>query len=162
MEKLEGFEIAPYFEHRVVKDPARSRRVLPHVADAINNPEEMMPQPDGKVRRWRYVPELGHHIRLVTTVDGALFNVALRFEYYPETDSLYIELNPGRKSAPGGWQEVVGWGSHDIVIDVDGDGTPVGIDIDSFASEVVDLSKLEVEGPIFGLARSESAERQAG
>lgn len=86
----------------------------------------------------------------------------MRFEYYPDTDSLYIELNPGRKSQPGGGQEVVGWGSRDIVIDVDGDGTPVGIDIDSFASEIVDLSKLEVEGPVFGLARAERPERRVG
>ena len=48
---------------------------------------------------------------------------------------------------------MVGWGSRDIVIDVDRDGVPVGIDIDSFASEFVDLTKLEAEGPIFGLAR---------
>jgi uncharacterized protein YuzE len=77
----------------------------------------------------------------------------LRFEYYPDTDSLYIELNPGRKRKTGGSQEVVGQGNRDIVIDADGDGVPVGIDIDSFASEIVDLTKLEAEGPIFGLAR---------
>ncbi len=79
----------------------------------------------------------------------------MRFEYYPDTDSLYIiELSPGRKRKPGGTQEVVGWGSRDIVIDVDGDGVPVGIDIDSFASEIVDVTKLEAEGPIFGLSRA--------
>ncbi len=33
------------------------------------------------------------------------------------------------------------------------DGVPVGIDIDSFPSEIVDLTKLEAEGPIFGIAR---------
>jgi hypothetical protein len=47
----------------------------------------------------------------------------------------------------------VGRGSRDIVIDVDGDGVPVGIDIDNFASEIVDLTKLEAEGPVFGLGR---------
>jgi uncharacterized protein YuzE len=51
----------------------------------------------------------------------------LRFEFYPDTDSLYIELNPGRKRKTGGSQEVVGQGNRDIVIDVDGDGVPVGI-----------------------------------
>lgn len=84
----------------------------------------------------------------------------MKFDYYPETDSLYIELNPGRERKPGGTQQVVGWGEHDIVIDVDDDGVPVGIDIDSFASQIVDITKLEAEGPIFGLIRSEGSERR--
>ena len=84
----------------------------------------------------------------------------MRFEYYRDTDSLYIELNPGRNRKPGGTQEVVGWGSRDIVIDVDGDGVPVGID--SFASEIVDLTKLETEGPIFGLSRVGGPEGRVG
>ena len=86
----------------------------------------------------------------------------MRFEHHPDVDSLYIELNPGRKRKPGGTQEVVGWGSRDIVIDVDGDGVPVGIDIDSFASEIVDLTKLEAEGPIFELARAGRPEKRVG
>lgn len=86
----------------------------------------------------------------------------MRFDYYPETDSLYIELNPGREHTPGGTQEVVGWGAQDIVIDVDGDGVPVGIDIGSFASEIVDVTKLEAEGPIFGVTRTEPSERRVG
>jgi len=45
------------------------------------------------------------------------------------------------------------------MIDVDADGVPVGIDIHSFASEIVELIKLEAEGPIFGLDR---AERRVG
>jgi hypothetical protein len=57
---------------------------------------------------------------------------------------------------------VVGWGGHDIVIDVDGEGVPVGIDVHSFASRVVDLTKVEAEGPIFGLVHSGSSERQVG
>jgi uncharacterized protein YuzE len=84
----------------------------------------------------------------------------VRFDYDPESDSLYIELNPGRERESGGRQEVVGWGDHDIVIDVDGDGVPVGIDIDSFASRIADLTTLEVQGPIFGLARSKDSERR--
>jgi uncharacterized protein YuzE len=84
----------------------------------------------------------------------------VRFDYYPETDSLYIELNPGRERKPGGTQEVVGWGDHDIVVDVDAEGAPVGIDVHSFASRIVDLTKLEAEGPIFGLVRSGNPERR--
>ena len=74
MEGLEGFELTPYFERRVVNDAERRRRGLPHVADTVNDTEETITQPDGKVRCWRYVPELEHHIRVVTTADGALFN----------------------------------------------------------------------------------------
>jgi len=66
----------------------------------------------------------------------------VRFEYDPDTDSLYIELNPGRERKGGGKQDVVGGGDHDIVIDVDGDGMPVGIDIDSFASRIADITTL--------------------
>ncbi len=86
----------------------------------------------------------------------------MKFDYYPETDSLYIESNPGRERKPGGTQEVVGSGDYDIVIDLDGDGVPVGIDIDSFASRIVDLTKLEVEGPLFGLVRPGKPERWIG
>lgn len=86
----------------------------------------------------------------------------MRFAYCPDTDSLYIELNPGRKRKPGGTQHLVGSGSRDIVIDVDGDGVLVGIDMDSFASEIVDLTKLEAEGPIFGLARVGGPEGRVG
>jgi hypothetical protein len=74
VEGFEGFELTQYFERRVVNDPERRRRVLPYVADAVNDPEETVTRPDGKVRYWRYVPELEHHIRVVTTANGALFN----------------------------------------------------------------------------------------
>jgi len=61
----------------------------------------------------------------------------LRFHYYPDTDSLYIDLanRPSADSlevAPG------------VVLDFDAEGYLVGIDIDR-ASQVVDLSRLEAE-----------------
>ena len=40
---------------------------------------------------------------------------------------------------------------YDAVVDVDAEGVPIGIDIHQDASKVADLSKLEAEGPIFGL-----------
>jgi uncharacterized protein YuzE len=57
------------------------------------------------------------------------------FHYYPETDSLYIELSSldganSREVAPG------------IVLDFDAEGHLVGIDIDQ-ASRQVDLTQLE-------------------
>lgn len=69
---LEGFEVTPYFERSVMGDPTRRERVLPHVAQVVNEAEEKQTQSDGKVRHWRYVADLGHHIRVITTQDGAL------------------------------------------------------------------------------------------
>ncbi|MFH1110471.1 MAG: DUF2283 domain-containing protein [Planctomycetota bacterium] len=68
----------------------------------------------------------------------------MKFHYYPETDSLYIDLadRPGAESrevAPG------------VVLDFDVAGRLVGMDIDQ-ASQVVDLSRLEaVQLPVHEL-----------
>jgi uncharacterized protein YuzE len=62
----------------------------------------------------------------------------MKFHYYPETDSLYIELS---EKASSDSQEV----SSGVVLDFDGEGALVGIDIDH-ASKVVNLAYLEVEG----------------
>lgn len=61
----------------------------------------------------------------------------MKFHYYPETDSLYIDLSEkvGVES-----REV----AQDVVLDFDAEGHVVGIDIDH-ASKIVDLSKLESE-----------------
>jgi len=61
----------------------------------------------------------------------------MKFQYYPETDSLYIEFSDkacedSDEVAPG------------VVLDFDAEGHVVGIDIDH-ASKIVDLSKLEAE-----------------
>jgi len=40
----------------------------------VRDPEETFIQSDGKIRHWRYVPELRYHIRVTTTADGVLFN----------------------------------------------------------------------------------------
>ena len=65
----------------------------------------------------------------------------MKLSYYPETDSLYIDLSAktgvdSNEVAPG------------VVLDFDADGQLVGIDIDN-ASKIVDLSRLEaVESPV--------------
>jgi uncharacterized protein YuzE len=59
----------------------------------------------------------------------------MKLHYYPETDSLYIEL----KSAPGAeTREIV----QGLVVDVDANGDVVGFDIDN-ASRKLDLTKIE-------------------
>ena len=59
----------------------------------------------------------------------------MKLHYYPETDSLYIELNTGpgtetREVAPG------------LNVDLDSAGAVVGLDIDH-ASRTLDLTTLE-------------------
>lgn len=59
----------------------------------------------------------------------------MKLHYYPEADSLYIDLN----SRPGADSREVADG---LVIDFDAQGNIVGIDIDH-ASEKLDLKTLE-------------------
>jgi uncharacterized protein YuzE len=61
----------------------------------------------------------------------------MKLHYYPETDSLYIELNL-RPSVDS--REI----QEDVVIDLDERGRIVGIDI-QHASQLMDLSTLETE-----------------
>jgi uncharacterized protein YuzE len=61
----------------------------------------------------------------------------MKFHYYAETDSLYIDL-VDRPSADS--REVM----PGILRDFDAEGRLVGIDIDQ-ASRIVDLSRVEVE-----------------
>lgn len=59
----------------------------------------------------------------------------MKLHYYPETDSLYIEL----KSGPGAeTREIV----EGLLVDFDSKGEVVGFDIDH-ASRRLDLSKVE-------------------
>lgn len=66
----------------------------------------------------------------------------MRIEYFPDTDSLYIEL----AARPGADVREVDEG---IVIDLDADGHAVGIDIDQ-ASRLLDLTKLDLRRVPFG------------
>jgi uncharacterized protein YuzE len=61
----------------------------------------------------------------------------MKFHYYPETDSLYIDLS--EKTSVDS-REV----SRGVVLDFDAEGNLVGIDIDN-ASKIVNLSRLEAE-----------------
>lgn len=59
----------------------------------------------------------------------------MKFNYYPDTDSLYIDLSE-KKSADS--KEV----ARRVVLDFDETGAIVGIDIDN-ASKTVNLKKIE-------------------
>ena len=59
----------------------------------------------------------------------------MKLHYYPDTDSLYVEL----KAGPGVETREVATGLN---VDLDADGNPVGFDIDH-ASRKLDLATLE-------------------
>jgi uncharacterized protein YuzE len=61
----------------------------------------------------------------------------MKLIYYPETDSLYIDL----ASRPSADSREIAAG---LVADFDSEGNIVGLDIDN-ASKKLDLSKLETE-----------------
>ncbi len=65
--------------------------------------------------------------------------VSMKVSYYPDTDSLFVKLKPGVEAE--GSEVVPG-----IVFHYTSEGEVTAIDIDSKASEMVDLSSLEVEG----------------
>jgi uncharacterized protein YuzE len=69
----------------------------------------------------------------------------MKLHYYPETDSLYIEL----KGTPGAeTREIV----EGLLVDFDANGDVVGFDIDH-ASRKLDLSKVEtIDLPSAGAA----------
>ena len=66
----------------------------------------------------------------------------MRIEYFPDTDSLYIDL------AERAGVDTIEIGDG-LVIDVDADGRPVGIDIDQ-ASKHLDLRTLDLRRIPFG------------
>ena len=61
----------------------------------------------------------------------------MKLQYYPETDSLYVEF----KARPGAETIKV---TEGLNVDIDADGEVVGFDIDR-ASRRLDLSTLETE-----------------
>jgi uncharacterized protein YuzE len=75
---------------------------------------------------------------------------SMKLKYYPETDSLYIDL----RDKPSAESREV---SEGVVLDFDQDGNLVGIDIDR-ASHILDLSRLETES----IPLAEAAEGSSG
>lgn len=74
-------------------------------------------------------------ITLFRTGISSYHKIAMKLHYYPETDSLYIDLK-SRASADS--REI----AEGLVLDFDTDGNVVGIDIDH-ASEKLDLKTIE-------------------
>lgn len=70
----------------------------------------------------------------------------MRIEYFPETDSLYIDL----ADRPGVDTRLLDEG---IVLDVDDQGRPVGLDIDQ-ASKHLSLGTLNLKGLPFAVEQT--------
>ncbi len=57
-----------YFEEQVLRKRSYIKREW--CERAIQNPIRKAVQPDGRVRQWIFVPELGKYLRVVTLEDG--------------------------------------------------------------------------------------------
>lgn len=62
----------------------------------------------------------------------------MRISYYPETDTLYIELNEGHGTATRHC-------ANDVAVDVGPNNEPIGIEIE-YASKKTDLTRLKTDG----------------
>ena len=113
------FTFTPYFENKVLaKRPYITRGMCIRV---VRNPVRIELQTDRRrVRFWAQV--CANRPQCVPRSEIQ----AMRIEYFPDTDSLYIDL----AERPGVDTREVGDG---IVIDLDEGGHPVGIDIDQAA-----------------------------
>ena len=76
----------------------------------------------------------------------------MRFNYYPEIDSLYIDL--AEKDSTDSTEVAPG-----VVLDFDSQGSLVGIDIDN-ASRIVNLTRLEAGSlPVTNISISGSSDQ---
>lgn len=57
-----------YFEEQVLRKRPYLRREW--IAAVVRDPAASERQPDGRVRLWAYIPELGRWLRVVTLPDG--------------------------------------------------------------------------------------------
>ena len=57
-----------YFVDNVL--PRRAYLRTEWIEDVLAEPEWVEPQSDGRIRYWRYIPELGRALRVVTLEDG--------------------------------------------------------------------------------------------
>jgi uncharacterized protein YuzE len=121
-----------YFESQVArKRPYLTKEICIQV---VRSPIRVEAQGNERYRFWGRVDELGgrflHHTQRIFGSEVP----AMKLNYYPETDSLYIDFS-SRPSAES--QEV----SEGVVLDYDAEGNLVGIDIDQ-ASRKLDLREL--------------------
>ncbi len=140
MESLD-YKFTEYFEKEVLRKRPYLKKEW--CAKIIEKPIRVEPQERNRFRFWGVIPDLeGRILRVITLGDKADDSqclseqgvLTMEINYYPETDSLYIDLS--EKSSVES-KEI----SEGIVLDYDAEGNLVGIDIDN-ASVKVQLEKL--------------------
>ncbi len=57
-----------YFEEQVMRKRPYLKREW--IESSITHPVHSEKQPDGRVRYWLFIPDLGKHIRVITLEDG--------------------------------------------------------------------------------------------
>ena len=73
-----------YFEERVMRKRPYIRREW--IERAIRDPVFREVQPEGRVRYWTFVPELGKHLRVVTLEDGETVHNAFPDRHFKEVE----------------------------------------------------------------------------
>ena len=58
----------PYFQRRVLGE--RPYIELEWCVRTVQQPEFTEVQPDGRIRFWRFIPELGKYLRVITLADA--------------------------------------------------------------------------------------------
>jgi hypothetical protein len=67
-------EQTPYFRRRVLLQRPYIR--LEWCEQAVRDPTHTEIQPDGRVRSWRFIDELGKYLRVITLEDGVTLHNA--------------------------------------------------------------------------------------
>ena len=78
-------ETTRYFEEQVLRKRPYIQRAW--CEKALREPTRREVQPDGRVRYWVYVPELGRHLRVVTLEDGRTVHNAFPDRDFKENSS---------------------------------------------------------------------------
>lgn len=73
-----------YFEQQVLRKRPYIKREW--CEQALLRPARKEAQPDGRVRHWAYVAELGKYLRVVTLEDGATVHNAFFDRHYKEVE----------------------------------------------------------------------------
>ena len=137
------YRFTEYFETEVLrKRPYLKKEWCTRV---VEQPLRSEPQEHNRFRFWAMVPEFGDRVLRVVTLEDKLNDSqcvsrsrlqAMKVNYHPETDSLYIDLSEATSVES---RQV----SEGVVLDYDAAGNLVGIDIDN-ASRKVQLQRFTV------------------